>query len=212
MTTAEHTNESVRWLRWIDRLSVLLAVVGGIATIGLMLNVVLDVFGRVLYNRPLPGTLDLTQFAWMPSAVSLGLGYALLRGEHVRVNLLTAPTGPRTQRIIEIVAMIFTIGTLALIIGFGIEKARQAMEIIERAVGTRWLEIWPFRWVLIVGLSGMLLQALASLLRAITAKEFTPDDQDEIAVALEMEESVLDELGDNTPKDYSLTTEGPEKR
>lgn len=201
MVTAEHTNKSVRWLKWIDRLSVLLAIVGGIAITGLMVNVVLDVLGRVLYNRPFPDTLDLTQFAWMPSAVSLGLGYALLRAEHVRVNLLTAPTGPRTQRIIEIVAMVFTIGTLALMIGFGIEKAQAAMEVKERAVGARWLEIWPFRWVLIVGLSAMLLQAIASLLRAITAKEFRPDDQYEIAVALEMEESVLDELGDNTPKD-----------
>ena len=75
--------------------------------------------GRFFFNRPLPGTLDLTQFAWMPSAVSLGLGYALLRGEHIRVNLLTAPTGPRTQRIIEIVSMVFTLGTVAMMIWFG---------------------------------------------------------------------------------------------
>jgi TRAP-type C4-dicarboxylate transport system permease small subunit len=194
MTTVDDTADRVPWLKWIDRFSILLAVLGGVATVGLMLNVVADVIGRYFFNHPFPGTLDLTQFAWMPTLVSLGLGYALLRGEHIRVNLLTGPTGPRTQRIIEIVGMVFTLGTTALFIWFGTEKAEDAMAFGEKAVGTPWLQIWPYRWVIVVGMVGLFLQAFAALLRAITVAEFKPTDEDETVAAIEAEETVFEEL------------------
>lgn len=170
--------ERLSWLKWIDRLSTLMAVLGGVATVGLMINVVLDVIGRYFYNQPLPGTLDLTQFAWMPTLVSLGLAYAMLRGEHIQVSLLTAPTGPRTQRIIDIVAMASTLTVTTMLLWFGAEKAGDAMGFEERAVGTPWLEIWPFRWVIVVGLAALLLQTLASLLRVIAdpASRFIADE------------------------------------
>lgn len=207
MVAVADSDERLPWLKWIDRFSTLLAALGGIATAGLMLNVVFDVLSRAAFNRPLQGTLDLTQFAWMPTAVSLGLGYALLRGEHVRVNLLTGPTGPRTQRIIEIASMIFTLFTLALMIWFSVEKAQAAMGFDERAVGTPWLDIWPFRWVIIVGMLGLFLQSVASLLRAIAVAEFRPSDADEAVAALEAEETVFDELEISpNPSDESLTT------
>lgn len=193
MTTPASTDR-FRWLGWIDRFNTILAVLGGIATVGLMLNVVFDVVGRFFFNRPLPGTLDLTQFAWMPMLVSLGLGYALLRGEHVRVNLLTAPTGERTQRVIEVVGMVFTLATTMLFIWFGTEKAIDAAGFGEKAVGTPWLEIWPFRWVLVLGMIGLFLQAAAQLVRAVTVERFVAADEDEVAVALESEKTVFSEL------------------
>lgn len=194
MTIVDGATERVPWLKWIDRFSLLLAILGGVATVGLMVNVVLDVLGRFFFNRPLPGTLDLTQFAWMPTLVALGLGYALFRGEHLRVNLLTAPTASRTQRIIEIVGMVFTLGTTALFILFGAEKAVEAMNFGEKAVGTPWLEIWPYRFVIVVGMIGLFLQAFAQLLRAITVKEFKPSDEDEAIDAIQAEETVFDDL------------------
>lgn len=193
MSSEDDGTDRLRWLQWIDRFNLALAVLGGLATVALMINVVIDVAGRYFFNRPFEGTLDLTQFVWMPSLVALGLGYALLRGEHIRVNLLTAPTGSRVQRIIEVVGMVFTIGTMVLFVWFGIEKAEEAMAFDEKAVGTQWLEIWPFRWVIVVGMSGLLLQACAQLLRAVTVKEFRPSDEDEAAV-LEHEETVFEEL------------------
>lgn len=192
--TAEDSPDRVGWLKWIDRFSALLAVLGSLATVALMVTIVIDVLGRYFFSRPLPGTLDITQFAWMPALVSLGLGFALLRGEHIRVNLLTAPTGPRTQRIIEIVGMTFTLGTTMLFIWFGIDKAVETMSFQEKAVGAQWLAIWPFRWVVVVGLIGLLAQAFAQLLRASLAIEFKPSDADEVLAALEAEETVFDAL------------------
>ncbi|WP_455834236.1 TRAP transporter small permease subunit [Pseudarthrobacter siccitolerans] len=194
MTTLDEQPERFPWLRWVDRLSVGLAVLGGIATVAMMLNVVVDVIGRSFFSRPFAGTIELTQFAWMPTLVSLGMGLALLRGEHIRVNLLTGPTKQRTQRVIEIVGMSLTLCIAALLAWYGGEKAAEAMTIGERAVGVTWLDIWPFRWLIVVGMVGLLLQASAQLVRAITVEVFQPSDDADVAAAIEDEETVLDEL------------------
>jgi TRAP-type mannitol/chloroaromatic compound transport system permease small subunit len=172
-------------LVWIDRLNAGLATVGGMATIALMLHVTADVAARFLGGAPLPGTLDATQYGWMPMVVALGLGYALLRGEHIRVNLLTAPTGERTQRVIEIVGMTFTLATTGLFLWFGAVRAMENTRIGTHSPGAAWLPTWPFQWVVIIGLAGLLLQACAQLYRAFTVAEFVPDDEDEAVVALE---------------------------
>ena len=175
------------WLVWIDRLNIALAGAGGIAAFALMLHVAVDVAARYITNSPLPGTLDVTQFGWMPMLVALGLGYALLRGEHIRVNLLTAPTRERTQRIIEVVGLTFTLVTTGTFIWFGTGRAMHNMSIDAHSPGASWLPTWPFQWVVVVGLIGLLLQAFAQLYRAVVADEFVPDDVDEAVAALEAE-------------------------
>jgi TRAP-type mannitol/chloroaromatic compound transport system permease small subunit len=201
-------------LRWIDRFSMALAVVGGIATVGLMVNVVADVAGRALANRPLPGTVDLTASVWMPTLVSLGLGYALLRAEHIRVNLLTAATGPRTQRLVEIVGMTITLAVASLFLFFGAESAADSMSLGESTVGTPWLLVGPFRLVTAIGLVGLALQSIAQLLRAATVAQFVPADDDEVAVALAPEEDVFDEVGNELARPLRATgsTERPDAR
>jgi TRAP-type C4-dicarboxylate transport system permease small subunit len=186
--------DRVPGLHWIDRLSMLLAAVGGAATVGLMANVVVDVIGRAIANRPLPGTVDLTASAWMPTLISLGLGLALLRAEHIRVNLLTAATRPRVQRVVEIVGMTSTLAVAVLFAFFGAESAAQATALGETTVGSPWLPVGPFRWIVVVGLAGLALQALAQLIRAATAVPFVPEDDDEVATALAAEEDVFDDL------------------
>jgi TRAP-type mannitol/chloroaromatic compound transport system permease small subunit len=97
-----------------------------------------------------------------------------------------------------------------MFIYFGAEKAVDAMEFGEKAVGTPWLEIWPYRFVIVVGMVGLLLQALAQLLRAITVKEFKPTDEDETAIAIEAEETVFEELELDPALDGRPTAAGQE--
>ncbi|MGM7775774.1 TRAP transporter small permease subunit [Arthrobacter sp. KNU-44] len=192
MVSDRRSIERLAWLKWIDRISTATAALAGIATLGMMINVIIDVIGRYAFKQPLPGTLDLVTFAWMPSLVSLGLGFALLRGEMVRVSLLTAPTSPRTQRIIEILGMTLMLFTVGFLLWFGVEKAIDSTDLEESAVGTPWLPVWVFRWAVMVGLAVLLLQSAAQLLRAATVKVFVPDDADE----LEAEAFDFNELDD----------------
>ncbi|MET0735534.1 MAG: TRAP transporter small permease [Microbacterium sp.] len=180
------------WLGWIDRFNVVLAVIGGLATVALMINVIADVIGRSLFNHPFPSTLELTQFVWMPILIGCGLGYALQRGEHIRVNLLTSPTSPRTQRIVEIIALTFTLLIVASLVYFTALRALQGTERAEAAVGNPWILVWPVRWVVVIGLIGLLLQTLAEIVRAWTVADFV--EEDEVALALEQESSAYELL------------------
>lgn len=172
------------WLKAVDLISVSLAVIGGIACAVLAINVIADVIGRSVFSKPLGGTLDLTTYGWMPTLISLGLGYALLRGEHIRVSLLTASAPPRVQRILEIASMVIIVVIAATLAYYSMQKAVSAGSYGESAVGTPWLTIWPFRWVVVVGLVGLALQGLAQLVRAIQMKDFNPDAFDEELEAL----------------------------
>lgn len=164
-------------LRWIDRLSAALALLAGLAALAMMANIVADVVGRVFF-RPLPGTVDITQFAWMPIVVSLGMGYALLSGQHIRIGLLADRCGPLTQRVVEVCAMAATLATLAAFSWFGAERAIRGLQIGEFSSATPWLPIGVFRWVMVAGLLGLALQALAQLLRAVVLRDaLTADDE-----------------------------------
>lgn len=164
------------WVRSIDRVSMVTAAIGGLASVGLMLNIVLDVALRFLAGTPIEGTLDLTQYAWMPVLVSLGLGYALLRGEHIRVSLLTSSASLRAQRIVEVCGLIATFAAVIVLLWFSVGRAAESTHLSESAVGTAWLTIWPIRWVLVVGLAVLLLQVAAETWRGWTMTTAPPED------------------------------------
>ncbi|MFI5623393.1 TRAP transporter small permease subunit [Nocardioides sp. NPDC051685] len=196
-STAAETKARPGWLRVlqvIDVMSIACAAVGGVVLVAMMCTVIADVTRRTLSNNPLDGTLDLTQFAYMPTVIALGLGYALLRSDHIRVNLLTGSAGPRTQRILEVLGMAFTLGTAAFLMQFGAQKAQMAQQFDESSVGVDWLPIWPYRWVVVVGLAVLGFQAIAQLVRAVAEPDFTPSDEGDVASAIEDEEPLLDNV------------------
>lgn len=163
-------------LRWIDRFNVALAVAGGVACLAMVVNIVADVLGREVF-RPLPGTVDVTQFAWMPALVSLGLGYALQVDQHIRISLVTGSAGYRVQRVVEVMGMAVTLGTVAAFTWFGFDRAMISTEQGEFTSSTPWLPVWLFRWVLVVGLVGFALQAFAQIVRAMTSPVFHSESE-----------------------------------
>lgn len=167
-----------RWLVWIGRFNTLLAGIGGVVVIGMMVHTVADVTARTFSGSSLPDTLAIVQYAWMPTLISLGLGYALLRGEHLSVDLLTAGTSARTQRILAIVGMIFLFVTTCLLMWFGFDSAEQAMQRDERATGANSVVIWPYRWVVLLGLFSLALQSVAELVRATVVRDYVPPDSE----------------------------------
>lgn len=58
------------------------------AIIFAVLMIVTDVSGRFLFDSPLPASVEMTNLI-MPYMIFPGLAYALARGSHVRVTLLT---------------------------------------------------------------------------------------------------------------------------
>ena len=60
-----------------------------------------------------------------------------------------------------------------------------AMEAEQMSTSAHWLAIWPTRFILLLGLLGLLLQTFAQLWRAVTVATFVPDEDDEVAAVME---------------------------
>jgi TRAP-type transport system small permease protein len=60
-----------------------------------------DVAGRFLLNKPINGSLELTEFS-MALLVAFGLGYCALRKGHIRVDLILQYTSRKTTLWIDI--------------------------------------------------------------------------------------------------------------
>lgn len=179
--TAESAESSaakeVIWLRIIDRISVTLAIAGGIGAALLVLHIVSNVVSRSSSGVPIPGTLDVSTYIWMPAVTVLAMGYALQRGEHIRVSLITGPASSRTQRVIEVASLTLTIVILAALVFYTFLGALDAQAIGESATGTPWLVIWPMRFVITAGLAGFLLQTIAEIYRAFVATDIEETEE-----------------------------------
>ncbi|MGR3540482.1 MAG: TRAP transporter small permease subunit [Hasllibacter sp.] len=72
-----------------------LALVAGLAVLGLMALAVLSVGGRNFFNRPLPGYVDWIELA-MPFIAFLAIAYTQRLGGHVRMDIVIGRLGGRT--------------------------------------------------------------------------------------------------------------------
>lgn len=178
MSTEVSTAKEPLWLRVVDGISLWVAVLGGIGGALLVLHIVFNVISRSFAGTPLPGTLDISTYIWMPIITVLAMGYALRCGEHIRVSLITGPASPRTRHIVEVASLALTVVILAALLYYTFLGAMDGARIGETATGTPWLITWPMRFVITVGIACFLLQAIAEVYRAFVRKSI--DDPEEI--------------------------------
>jgi TRAP-type C4-dicarboxylate transport system permease small subunit len=77
------------------------AAVSGFFLIPLMLITAADVVARDLFNHPIPGTIELSQYM-LAIFVLLGLAYTQQMKAHVTVSLFTSHLSERTQAILNV--------------------------------------------------------------------------------------------------------------
>lgn len=153
------------WVRAIDRLNIGLFSVAAAVIVILMLHMVADVAGRYLFNKPIPGTLEIVTFWWMPIIVFLSLGWAQQRGEHITVTLLTERLGATWRRVIETAGDLLSLAVVALLAWFTFQGALKGMEVGQASIGSISVPIWPVKFIAAVGLVGYFLQLIAAVYR-----------------------------------------------
>jgi TRAP-type transport system small permease protein len=94
------------------RLNQLLTYIGSIALALLMFLTVADVAGRYLFNRPVPGTFELTEMIMVP-IVFLALGLAQHHNEHIALDLaynyFSLPLKKVTRVIADVVSLVIAV-------------------------------------------------------------------------------------------------------
>jgi TRAP-type C4-dicarboxylate transport system permease small subunit len=109
-----------------------------------------DVLSRNLFNRPIPGVLEVTEYWLMVPMVFIGIWWAGLGHEHVRVTMLTEALGRNSLKLAESVVALISILILLRMAWLGFHVAYESMSDGEYA-GAYKIVIWPVRFVTALG-------------------------------------------------------------
>ncbi len=152
-------------LRLIDRLSALFAILAAGALVLLVCTVTIDVAGRSLFHRPLPGALEITAHWWMPMLTLLAMGFAERAGEQIRVTLLLDALPARLRHGVEGAFALASAALLALLAWYTLQEALHGAALGRTTASRPPVAIWPFAFVAVGGLVMLALQCLASAWR-----------------------------------------------
>ena len=108
--------------------SKLLSYAGALVLFALMLLTTMDVAGRYLFNTPLMGVFEITEFM-MVCLVFCSLAYTQSKKAHVAVDILGTILPPKGQRVIEFINYLLSFCVLVLITWKSIERGVEVMAI-----------------------------------------------------------------------------------
>jgi len=149
----------------IQRFNRFIGGIGAVFLIPLMLITSSDVIGRDIFNHPIPGTVELSEYM-LAVFILLGLAYSQQMKSHVAVSLFISRISTRTQLVINILTILLSLFIFSIL-------AWQGWKVgIEERTVSDMLRIpqYPFR--LLVALAAFLvcLELLIDL--AETVKKF----------------------------------------
>lgn len=154
-----------KFLSLIDRLSNLAAIGAAVALVLLVVNVAIDVIGRTLFHSPLPGTLEMTSYWWMPGLVLLAFAYTERKQEHIKVTILLDALPPRLRQIVEGTFGLLATALLVALAYFTLTDALRSGSMGQTTPSSPPVAIWPFKFVAFVGISLLCLQVGATAVR-----------------------------------------------
>jgi TRAP-type mannitol/chloroaromatic compound transport system permease small subunit len=152
-------------IRAIDRLTSVFAVFAAAGVVLLVLNILIDVVGRKLFNSPAPGTIEHTAYWWMPMLALLAFAYTEKRQEHIKVTILLDALPLRMRQIIE---GFFCLGATLLLVAVAYytwQDALRSYGFKEVTASSPPVAIWPFKFVAVAGMAMIALQTAATSFR-----------------------------------------------
>ena len=152
-------------LALIDRLSGALSFGAALALAVLALNIIADVLGRVVFNSPIPGTLEVTAYWWMPMLTLLAYAYTEREQEHIKVTILLDTLPTRMRQIVEGSFGLVAIVLLVFLARHALTEAVDSAEIGQTTSSSPPVAIWPFKFLAVVGIGMLALQIAATTLR-----------------------------------------------
>jgi len=150
-------------------------LVASIAIVLMMLHVVADVFGRILFAHPLEGTTEIVSRFYMVLVIFLPLAYVCHHEGHIIVELFTKGLSRRRMAKLEVFIGLLTLGFVAWFWWESLVEAYlsyDANEIAETAEG--FITVWPSRFLLPLGLGLMWLYTVYRLVEDLSVARGAP--------------------------------------
>lgn len=134
--------------------------------IPLMLLTTLDVIGRSFFSKPIPGTIEISEYL-LSIIILLGVAYTQQVKGHVGVDILIGRVSSRKRKLVQLTTTLLCILIVLLLTVEGLKKA------LEEKTVSDMLRIpqKPFRFLVFVGGSLLILEFLADIFEIISAKK-----------------------------------------
>ena len=138
--------------------------------IPLVLANVVEVFARYVLKSPTIWALDTTTMSYA-SLFMLGSALALLKGAHVRTDILWAAFSDRTKGMIDsLVFLLLFLPTMVVLFYISIDDFLYSVSIDERSSSGAWGPVlWPLRGVVPLTALMLFLQGISELLKSLWA-------------------------------------------
>ncbi len=146
--------------RLMERVSTATVVLSGLVIVLMMVMITVDAIGRKL-GYPVPGGLELSE-AFMVACVYLALMSVQRHRENVFVSIASSGLSPRTQALLDAVTAVLALALFLVFTWVAVGKAWDAFLQREFRIATIMVPIWPFRWLIPVGLALLCAQLVAT--------------------------------------------------
>jgi TRAP-type mannitol/chloroaromatic compound transport system permease small subunit len=157
-------------IRSIDKFTVLTGYLFVIAIVPLILANVIEVFARYVLRNPTIWALDVTTMSYA-ALFMLGSALALLKGAHVRTDILWEAFSDRTKGMIDSLAfLLFFLPTMVVLFYISIDDFLYSLSIDERGSSGAWTPVlWPLRGVIPLTAFMLFLQGVSELMKSLWA-------------------------------------------
>lgn len=166
-------------LNLVDRVagavSVATSVVSTLAVLWLIAVTVAHVVLRWVGHSGISGVVELSALV-VVAMIFLGMPMAQREGAHVSVQMVTQRLPQHVRRVLGVIAALVSAVFAGWICWASYEEAVKAQEVGQRLAGVVQVEVWPAKAAITIGLFGLVLETVNTLLKAVTDSGPPSDD------------------------------------
>jgi TRAP-type C4-dicarboxylate transport system permease small subunit len=162
------------WLKklqnWVSRITgPIVSLLKGIAMsvlVIMMLLTALDVIFRYIFNRPIAGSIELTEFM-MAIMVSFGIAYCAVMGGHVSVDIVVSLLPKKTRTIIDTITTLLSLGLFLLVTWQNVLYIKETFDSGLESPVLR-LPVYPFIGTVAIGFGALCLVLLMNFFQLLS--------------------------------------------
>ena len=162
---------SWRIVTWASRIA---GVIATVAVMSIMVVTVTDVLLRFIFNRPIPGSVELCQYFIVVGGF-LGLAWCAIKGAHVRVDMISALLSPRLLKVSDIINYLIALSIVPLL---GWRLLVQARFVQLQRTASSNLEIPAYPFYITAGVGYCLLGLVIIFLLIISILSIIKDEEE----------------------------------
>lgn len=155
--------------RLLERFSMALLWIAGVAITLMMLHVAADVVGKTVFHQPVTATLEIVAWYYMVATVFLPVAYIQVHKKHLMVELFTRHM--ERQSLAKLEGLIAVLGAVYVGTLFWLTLDQAIISTVDgelQDVTFFDLPVWPSRWFLPIAVGAMAIIMVLQAIRDLT--------------------------------------------